>query len=775
MSARGARRGFILAVVLILGAVAGSLALLMHQGMLHRAVQVRRAEDQAAARFLARGALNALQFGVGEAILRPPGVAPSTKGPELYSWLLAAGPVLARGVPRGDGDDDRAWLASVLGTAPFAAIDKLARRLPDARVAVFAEVAVAPAQPGPVVDPVVKRVSLRLRAVARVRTVEDALGVTLPLAVYSELPVAAKFTLAARAAAGLATAQVTADGGPWTQGDMPVVLIHHPSDGDPVAHDPFARGAGKPLVARSVAPSEIVTAHADRGLVWLAGPEHADVHLPLAAGGAPLGEEHALYAPHEGKRVVPVARALPDQPVPMRTFEPPDPLDPDVKQAAFVQGTVVPLSVDVDATLLGPNPDPAVAASGAVSRLKVHGTAAMPSPTAVIGAAYHTLGALSAIACDRDATDADERAQAAAVGRPLPVRDAREPFLAFADEAGYETDLIAERSSTEPSYGVLRPFGRQGEVQNQNAYVDLDGDGIRETAVSSEIGHEIIHLDLSFWKYGNLFASYAEYRRLMSRYISIPVNLSLELAGRPAEQAQELLRQAAFGKTPPGGWSDWLVTRLTLAHRDPLHQEPRVREGGTRWLDSGVGGADALATALAAPTGERWPGEPAVVVRGQRAFEEHFMPGGVMDLAGLRVIVVPAEGETVPGLSFERPVAVKPGSGGVLEVPRLACPGLVNGDAGAFAPLVVRATELVLTARGPYEAAFHVESVVVDANVDHAVIRGALSVGAVPAHLARPLVVAWDPRLDPVGPLAHLSYRVAAVANPRTYGGEKSF
>lgn len=757
------RGGFLLAVVLAIAGIAAALALAMHQGMLHRAVQVRRASDQAGARWIARGALNALAFAVGEAIQPPPpGVAPSTRGPDLYAWLLSSSSVLAKGVPHGDGDD-RAWLAQVLGKRVFESIDALARRLPGAEVSVFTEVGLPPPPKGPIVDPVCKRVELRLRAVARVHSIEESLAVTMPLAVYSQLPASGKFTLATREAAHLATANVNADGTPFEPGDAPVVLVHHPSDGDPMAADPFARGAQKALLARSVAPSDVLTTFADRGLVWLGANQ--PLHLPLAAGGAPYGEEHAVYAPHDGRRVVPIAKPLPDQPGPMRGFQPTDPLNPDVLQGAYVQGTVVPFSVGLDTALLGPSPDPAGGATSTVSRLRLHGSAAMPSPTAVIGQASYTLAALSGIAIDRDVSDADEHAQTTAVGRPLPVRDASEPFLAWTDEAGWDADLIAEQSSYQAPYGHLRPFGRQGEVTNQNAYVDQDGDGSRETQVASEIGHETLHLDLSQWKYANLFAGHVEYKRLMSRYVSIPVNLALELGGRPAEQVADLLRQAAFGKSPPGGWADWQLPHAALVHRDPLHDEPAVRAGGALWLDTRATGPEPFNQLLSGPP-ERFPGERPIAVRGQRAFEQVFMPGGVMDLAGHRVIVVPDETDTAPGLVFDRVVAVKAGSGGVLEVPRLACPGLVNADGAGFAPLSVHTPELVLKARGPYEAAFSVTRVT-NESPDYAVIRGALNTPNVPANLPRPLVVAWDPRLDPTGPQAHFAYRVHAFAVPR--------
>jgi hypothetical protein len=248
-----------------------------------------------------------------------------------------------------------------------------------------------------------------------------------------------------------------------------------------------------------------------------------------------------------------------------------DPVYPTVLQSAYVQGTVLGFFEPLDVSLLGEPPSPGLAGSTTASRLKVHGTATMPSATAVIGPAWRVLAALSDLGVDRDATDTDEREQAAAAGRTLPVRDGIEPFLAAAGEAAFEADVAAEFSAAEPSYARLRPFGRQGEVDNMNARIDGDGDGKPDLAVASEAGHHPIHLDLALWRYGTLFPAYADYRRVMSRYISIPVNLSLDLAGKPADRAMDELSRAAFGKDKPAGWDDWMQRGLALEHRDALH------------------------------------------------------------------------------------------------------------------------------------------------------------------------------------------------------------
>ena len=745
----------------MVAAVVGALVVAFYTGVLTRTAQVKLASDAAAARYLARGALEALSFAAGEASLPPPaGVPVSTRGPDLFSHLLSAPEVLAQPVLRDRGaEDDRAWLTARVGSGALASVDRLAKKLPEASVKVFVSFAVPPRAPGPVKDPVVKAAVMTLRAVARVRHAEEEASLARSLYVYSLLPPAGKFTLAATAAGPLATSRVDQEGHPWKDAEMPVVLIHHPADGDPGAGDPFGPASVvKTYVARSVPASDLVTAHAARGLVYLAsGTEAPEVWLPLASGGAPWGEAHALAAPQDGHAASLSAKPLADQPPALHTFTAPDLSDPEVKQGCTLQGAVLPLSEEVDGTLLGPHPDPQATGDTAVSRLKLHGTAAMPSPTAVIGSAFHVLAAISDIAVDRDVTDADEVAQERAAGRRLPARDGIEPFLAWSDEGSYDADIAMERSVAEPSYGTLRPFGMQGRIKNLNAWVDSASGG--RVQVASEVGHDPIVLDLTFWKYSNLFSGFPEYRRVMSKYLPIPVNLLLDLAGRPAEQSLELLRQAAFGKTAPGGWSDYVVTRFTLAHRDALHREPAV--GGATWLDTATAPPDALAKLLAAKTGERWPGEPAVVVHGQKAFEQRFMVNGQLDLAGLRVIVEPLPGDAAPPLIFDRPLVVK--QGGVLEVARLAAPAILAAEGAGWSPLTVRTAELTLRGHGPFEGVFVAGAVHMENVTDSAVIRGSLLTSAVPGGLPRPLVIAWDPRNDPTGEAAPASYRVASV------------
>lgn len=756
------RHGFILAAVLVVAAAAGALALLAHQHMRQRSVQVAQGGDQASARFLARGALDCLKFALREACAPPPpGVQVTTSGNDLYALLLCELPAI-----RKEAAGARAFLDRRLGAKALEPVDRLVAKLPSASVEL--SVAFEPGTTAPVglvQDPVVKRLRVRLGAKARVRFAQVELSVDDEWQVHSQLPLAGKFTFACANVRGVADQKLHDDGRAYAESPASIVLINHPKDGDALAADPFARGAEKPLVDRSVPASALVTAHADRGLVLLSGPPEAPaVYLPVGAGGAPAGELSTVWRPDSGQPAPPFAKPVADQPSLIKSFAPVDPRPPNAGQAAWIQGAVLGFSTTLDASLLDAAPDGGPA-SELASRLKVFGTGAMPSPTAVIGPVWRVLAAVSSVAIDRDATEADESAQAAAAGRPLPVRDGREPFLAWAGETAYQEDLDAELSAAEPAYKRLRLFGSEGQhgyVDNVNALVD----GV---PVASEAGLEKIALDLTVWKYANLFAGYEEYKRVMSRHLAFPANWSLALAGMPSEQAMDTLRLAAFGKAGLTGAGDWLVSALTLTHRDALHREAALAASGGVYLASGRTGAAELWSAVDASAGERSAFDVTVHVKGQRGLEERFIRSGQLDLGGLTVVVDPVEGLPA-GLAFDHPLAVRAGSGGVLVTPSLACPALLNpGEPQDFAPLSIVAGELVLTGKGPFEAVLKAGRIRIDADVDCAVVKGALVMGGVPEGLPVPLVVTWDPRLDPTGEAAAAHYRVAHARQRTVY------
>jgi hypothetical protein len=782
------RRAFILGTVLIVAIVIAALAIAYRQGALHRGVQVRAHTDRIAARFLARAALEAMKFAVGEATL-PPAVPAGADASSLYSLLLLDPAGLARALAGNSGaapaGDDRALLDRLMGPEALAPLDRLAAGLPSARTSIAIGLAGASLYPASAMrDPVLKRVTLRVRATADVRGARESMSTSETLVVHSLLPGAAgKFTLAATGLAGANGFPVTVDGheAPGATG-APIVLFHHAGDLDPGAQDPFAGAtpavsappAARPLVTRPLEPDRVLPAAADRGLVLLEGPpEQPAVHLQLASGGAPWGEHYTMFQPAGGKTAYPAARLLADQPARLRAFRPPDPVDPSVEQAAFVQGTVLGFSEGMNVELLGPPPDPDAIPTASTSRIRPFGTATHPSPTACIGEVYRVMAALSDVAIDRDATDKDESDQTACAGARLPVRDAVDPFLAWCDEETFREDLANEQGPGDPTYRRLTPFGRRGGVPNQNARVDLDGDGVRETPVPSEDGHDPIHLDLTLWKYANLFADHAEYRAVMSRYLVVPANESLLLAGLPREQAEDRLRGAAFGLRSRAATPEYLVRDLRLEHRDPLHAG--LAGGGPALrtcLDTTGLQEGSLRAAIHEGTLRHHPDEPVHEVRGQREFERLFMPSGMLDLQGLRVAVLPDGSDGPPPLVFDRVVQVRPGGGGILEAPAFSARGLVNpGLAEAFAPLVIRTGELVLAGPGPFEAIFVPARISQVSEARFTTVRGGFVLaGALPGALVRPLVVAHDDRYDPTSPAVPLYYRVAfAPVRPRVY------
>jgi hypothetical protein len=754
-------------LVLIVGFVIGALIYTYHQGVRHRNVQVKLGSDRAAARFLARAGIDALKHAFREAP-DPGRIDPEqadTRSASLLPFMLGSPETLARTIEartRGT-DDHRELLDQLLGAAALAPLDDLARRFPSARVRLELAMSAAPLVSGSVLkDFALKSVTLRYRSTATVRRAQEAFEAPDSLTVYSRLPaVVSRMTLAATGLPGGAnTHRVTASGAD-AGGMAPLVLFHAPADLDPLTQDPFRSGSAaaprrmetEPRVA---AAADLVGASKGRGLVLLSGGGvDRRVDLQVASGAGPFGEYHSIYPPAGGRTSYPAAQRLADQPPKMRAFAPPDPRDPRIRQAAFVQGAVFGFFDGIDAqALLGDPPAPAIVPSG-TSQIKLYGTATHPSAAAVLGNVHRVMAGLSGVATDRDATSRDEGEQRSAVGRDLPVREGIDPFLRDCDASTFAAELARERA-IDPPYARLLPFGEHGRIANENATADLDGDGTRETRVASEAPHDPLPLDLASWKYSNLFETHDEYRTVMSKYVSFPANLSLALAAGSADRSAEVLRGIAFGKDrPPGAHDDWLLTGVMVPHRDGLH-------AGAAYLDTRGAPPEQLDAALAMGSSSLYPGQPTYVIRGQRMFERYFMPGGVIDLLGLRVQVLPERPEDPPVLSFDREVQVAPGSGGVLDVPIFRAKGLSNaGEPGRAGPLLVRCDELVLAGRGPFEAVFVPGTIVMEGVTDYAVIRGSLALSGAPTSLSHPLVVCWDPRTDPTSPVAPLEYRIA--------------
>lgn len=828
--ARRRASGYILIYVLVLSLVMGALVFAYQESFRQRNVQVRLNTDRVSARFLARAAIDALRWAFREAPdpSRLAGTLDLESGP-ILPFLLADTPALEKRVARktAGAPDHRALVEQLLGADALSGLDRMVAEVPGAQVQVFAELAPTAPLPGPLRDAAQKSIALTLRAVARVRRASEAYAFTETLTVYSQLPVAAKFTLAGVNVGSVNTARITSDGKPG-EGPAPLVLFHSPADCDVLAATPFegTPGSEKPLVEKPVPPRDVVRAHADRGLVYLDSSESdRAVRLNVGAGGTPYGEMHSVYRNESGKLFNPQPEGIPDPPGKFSSFAPENPTSPGMKQAAELEGAALgfhkdtnaqgalrPLPAaptgnptgpgyedtgstdapvftgdapppDFDPTQVQPGfdpsqpapepaaPEPAGAAAPvaglAASRILLYGTGTFPSPTAVLGNVQRVVAWISNVGIDRDAGPDDENAQSTAAGRKVPLADAHEPVLVNCDEVTFRADLAGE-SSAVVNYRRLRSFGDNGQVTNVNALYDADNDGVPEAPVAGE--EPTFALDLTQWKYGNLFDDYKQYQTVMSRELAFPANLSLHLPALSPQQSAELLRNLALARPTAVPPDDFQAAEARVEHRGRLHQLLGNGNDQRTWLDLKDAPPDALRTALTGSVARRHPGDEAVVVRGQRELERLFFTGTALDLKGLRVKVVTETGRGVATVSFPGALNVRPGSGGVLEVERFEAGAILNpGQGEGFAPFVLRARELVLSGKGPYEALVATSQVRQEDIRTYAVIRGALFLEEPVLDLRFPLVVSYDPRLDPTGPEAALHYRVAYQPGPRGY------
>lgn len=803
MPYRRSRSGYILVYVLVLSLVMGALVLSYQESFRQRNVQVRLNTDRVSARFLARAAIDTLRYGFRESPdpSRLAGQVDLEAGPILPFLLADTKSVMKRVARRvGDAGDHRALLEQLLGADAFAGLDRLTAEVPGAQVQVFADMATGAPPAGPIKDVALKTLFLNLRAVARVRKAVESYAFTETLTVYSLLPVAAKFTLAGVNVGSVNTAKITTEGKAG-DGPAPLVLFHHPSDCDVVAASPFegTPGSEKPLVEKAVAAKDVVKANGDRGFVFLDSSE-ADraVRLHVGAGGTPFGEMHTVYAPQNGKTHEPQPAAIPDPPGKFQAFAPDNPTSPGVKQAAELegaalgyhkdtnaQGALAPLPAaptgnptgpgydepapDVVYTGDAPPPDfdptaggdpaavdappepvsPAALEGLAASRILPFGTGTFPSPTAVLGNVQRAVAWIANIGVDRDATADDENAQATAAGRKVPAIDAHEPVLVNADEYSFKADVGAE-SATIVTYRRLRPFGDNGQVTNVNA--EFAGED------------PTIALDLTQWKYSALFDDYGQYKAVMSRELAFPANFSLSLPAQAPEQAAEILRNLALNRPLPAPIDDYWLKEVRVEHRDRLHLALDDRT----WLDLKGSAPDALRTALGEGLTRRHPADDAVEVRGQKELERLFLVGGTLDLKGLRVRVITEGGRGVASVTV--PAVLNVRGGGVLECERFESAGIANpGQGDSFAPFVLRTRELVLAGKGPYEALISARTIRQEDIRTYSVIRGALYMDEPQLDNRFPLVVSWDPRLDPTGPDAALYYRLAYQPGSRGY------
>lgn len=767
-----ARRGFVLAVVIALSVVIGMLVFAYYQGFRHRDAQVRLSSDRASARWLARAAIDTLKLAFHEAPdpgrLNPPDV----ENGSLLPFLLGDAKSLPiRFAKKVEGKaDHRVIIEQLVGSDALAPIDRLVSKLPEAKVTFELNLKPVPMwRERAIADEAFKTVEISYKVKAQVRKASESYRTTDVVDVHSLLPPAiSKFTFAVTQDAGsLNTHKVTVRGDD-AGGTAPVVLMHAPEDGDPVATNVFeARPTSQQKLAGAFNdPAALLTATADRGMTYLPGTPETPVTLQLASGGTPFGEYHSVQPPNGGRTAYPAAQPLKEQPPRLKGLKAPDPRDPTILQSGAVQGAVFGFFDGIDQQQLLGAPPPG-GAPEMCSQLKPFGTGTNPSAGAIVGHVNRAMAAISDIGIDRDDSSRDEADQQASVGKALPVRDGVDPFLRAVGEGEFKADVALETAGGRPNR--LLPFGLNGLIPNENAMADLDGDGRKETAVASEALHNPFPTDRSSWRYGNLFENYGEYALAMSKYVSFPANFGLHLATQEGDKARQLLLDAAFGKTPPNV-RDWTIGELRLEARDRLHLAIAERGASKYLLDTKETGMAGLAEAIAAGARARYPAETTYLVRGQAKFQEIFMAGGQIDLQGLKIMVVREKPEDKPGLEFPGEVAVKPGSGGTLIVERFKATALKNaGEGSGYAPFVLQAQELVMAGKGPFEGVI-VPGVILQERVsDYSVIRGSLAVSGMPASLSNPLVVQYDPRNDPTTADATRYYRAHFRRDPRAY------
>lgn len=759
---------------MVVSIVIGALVFAYWQAFRHRDVQVRLSSDRAAARFLARGALDTLKGALREATDTKRLASPELENGTLIEFLLADAKSIEKRVKKKtDGKDDhRELIEQLVGKEALEPIDELVEKLPDAKVQMFLTIEPKPYASGAsLADPVLKTVAIGYRVLGRVRKAQETFRAAEMLTVHSLLPNGvARFTFASVSEQPFFNTHRVYAGGDDAGGTAPVVLMHSPQDGDPMTDSPFDKrpDAQKAMTTKVGGPGDLMKVADDRGMTFLASAAERPALLQLASGATPFGEYHTVYQPQAGKVSKPAPQSVTEQPKKMPAFRVPyrpadaTPDEPPTQLAPFVQGAVFGFSAGIDEEgMLGPPPQGAI--PDGCSVLKPFGTGTHPSAGLVVGHVNRAMAGISDVGVDRDDTGKDEAEQAAVAGRPLPVRETRDPFLRNASGGEYASD--APRSGT-TGFARLIPF--QPAV-NMNLAPDYDNDGRPDAVVSTEARHASLPLGDEPWKYSNLFEGYDEYARVMSKYVTFPANLSLFLGAQPLDRSRQALVDLAFGK--PGGppLADWTLERFALPHRDPLHDELKDKEPAM-YIDTRKTGIDDLATVIGSGARGLYPGQRALLVKGQRKFEEVFMAGGRIDLQGLKVIVERENPDDPPGLQFDGEITIKPGSGGWLSCELFRAKAIKNGGQdAAFAPFVLEAQQLVMTGKGPYECVFVGGSIAQDKVNDYTVLRGSVATAGVRTELTNPLVIAYDPRSDPTSKVAHLYYRLAFNNGPRVY------
>ena len=744
--------------------VVAALVFAFHQRMLHRNAQVRRFRDRATATYLARAGIDLVKFALREARTRgagEPGVDLNS-GPLLHVLLAEASTLQQVLGTRIEADEDHSdLLRRLLGPQSLDPLDALLARFPGARVLLRVRVVVEPASPQRMVrDPVLKTVQMTVESEARLGTIREVFTFEEPIWVYNLLPKgASRFTLALGDNSASWIHAMLGDGN-HEGGDFPICLFHRPEDGDPLA--PAALEPGPlPISPTIEGPDEITSLIPGRGLVYLS---ERTPPLPVASALGPFGEGHLLGRIGSASDIDVWMQDHPAPPGSLSSLRGRDPRSPQIEQAGGIRTSVTGYSPTLNQAM---GPPSELVLSQSVPRLKLMGTPSMPSGTVVVGGGDRQVQEWNRLDIDRDASDQDEQEQRALTGLSLPTYDGRGGWLLPVDAGTYGEKLAQEAGSDAQGRRLgMTDLSPPSGLTNINAWYDGDGDGTRDTRVSSETGHDPIFVDPVAFTYGAVFGDHSAFSPFASGPRTLPSLALLEVAGLDPERARARLIDLV--RSPDAVLQQYRITRLTVPFTDSLH--PQLGESAMDpYLDTQDQDFESLGRTIREGIAIRHPGDAPVVIRGQDLFESVYLTGGQLDLEGRLVRVLPLDVPDPPDLLiFEAPIIVKPGSGGILEVDRLELPALINsGDAGGYGPLVVRVRELVLTGDGPFEACFAADQVVYDrgsppepsAPLRPTLIRGSLVVSTLPRAPAGPIMIQWDPRNDPTGIRAPLYYR----------------
>lgn len=367
-------------VVVLLG-----LATAFHLASRTRDSQVRLATDQARARFLARATVQALQFAFRQATEGThafAGAASLSSG-HLPDVLLNGREGLARvwGRKAPLGQDHRPFLEQVLGTEALEPIDDLARFAHDGRLRFTVEYETDPApRPPGHLDPVAKQVTFHYDVEAHVgEGARDRYRGTDSLSVGSRLPILlSKLTAAGHTRPPSPNGLSNDESGVREDGRTPVLLFHGGEISPSSSTDPSSSSLPPrpmPPLFASVPPEGPGEAASDalagRGLVHLAGSSVAKI----TAGTRNLGQE-SMVAPPD-----PAETPLPRERVSL----------PELSEATEVTFTGFHREVRLPNLLGSP---PAFLSAPDSAHLHLFGTAAVPSPTVVMGDSRLALGAV---------------------------------------------------------------------------------------------------------------------------------------------------------------------------------------------------------------------------------------------------------------------------------------------------------------------------------------------------------------------------------------------